>query len=313
MATDRPHWGIAFNMIGLAIFAAQDVIVKLLSGDYPVFEIVFIRSMVAFVPITIAIMLTEGTRGFTTFNFGILILRGGLMFSSYAFFYLALAALPLAYVVSITFSAPLFVTALSVPLLDEQVDTRRWVAVLIGFCGVLIMAGRFGGDFNVAALLALGAAITYALSSILTRRVGASESGWTLAFYTTLVFGIGSSFGVLFSSPENASTATHASHAFLIREWILPNPLDFVLMALTGFIAATGHFCLAQAYRLAPASTVAPFEYSYFIWAAILGFLVWGEIPTVTTIIGVVVVTLSGLYILRREVKQREEQWVDSK
>ncbi|MDH3694403.1 MAG: DMT family transporter [Gammaproteobacteria bacterium] len=308
MNTDRPHWGIAFNMIGLSIFAVQDVIVKLLSGDYPVFQIVFIRSIVAFVPVIIAIMLTEGSRGFTTFHFGTLILRGSLMFSSYAFFYLALAALPLAYVVSITFSAPLFVTALSVPLLRENVDSRRWIAVLVGFCGVLVMAGRFEGEFNVAVLLALGAALTYALSSILTRRVGASESGWTISFYATLVFGIGSSFGILFSSPENVSTATHASYAFLVREWILPNPVDFMLMALTGFIAATGHFCLAQAYRLAPASTVAPFEYSYFIWAAILGFLIWGEVPTIATIIGVIIVTLSGLYILRREMKQREQE-----
>lgn len=305
MNSDRPYLGITFNIIGLSVFAVQDVIVKLLSGDYPVFEIVFIRSLVAFVPITIAILLTEGTRGFTTFHFGTLILRGSLMFSSYAFFYLALAALPLAYVVSITFSAPLFVTALSVPLLREKVGTRRWIAVLVGFCGVLIMAGRFDDDFNIAALLALGAALTYALSSILTRRVGASESGWTMAFYTSLVFGIGSSFGVLFSSPENASTATHASYAFLVREWVIPNTFDLMLIALTGIIAATGHFCLAQAYRLAPASTVAPFEYSYFIWAAILGFLVWGEIPTVSTVIGVVIVTLSGIYILRREIYER--------
>ncbi len=308
MNGDRPYWGIGFNLIGLAVFALQDVIVKLLSGDYPVFEIVFIRSLVSFVPITIAIMVFEGTRGFTTFHFGTLILRGICMFTSYVSYYLALAEVSIAYAVSITFSAPLFVTALSVPLLKEKVEFRRWLAVLAGFGGVLFMVGRFHGEFNIAALLALGAAITYAISSILTRRVGSLESGWTMSFYAALVFGIGSSFGILLSNPGGVTEPEHASYAFLVREWIMPGSLDFALIALTGLIAAIGHFCLAQAYRLAPASTVAPFEYSYFVWAVVLGFFVWGDIPTSTTIIGVVIVTLSGLYILRREGKQRAKQ-----
>jgi len=302
-STDRPLLGIALNLAGLVVFAVQDVIIKLLSGEYSAFQIVFIRSLVAFVPIITVIYVTLGMRGFVTRRLPALLLRSVLLFISYTSYYLAVAAMPLVDVVSIVFAAPLFVTALSMPLLKESVGVRRWAGVGMGFVGVLIMVRPTGAMFQVASLLALIAAVTYALSIIITRRVGATESGWTMSFYATCVFAMCSGVGAGLLGALDLEISTHASYAFLVRAWVWPDTAHLGLMVGLGFIAAIGFFCLTQAYRIAPVSIVAPFDYSYFLWAAVLGYLFWGDLPSSSTLVGVTVVVLSGLYILHREVR----------
>lgn len=293
--------GIACVLGALSVFAAQDVIVKLLSGDYAVFQIVFIRSIVAIVLLGTALHAASGMRGFRTRHPGLLILRASLMFSSYMCYYLAIASLPLADAVSITFSAPLFLTALSVPLLGERVGMHRWLAVLTGFAGVLVMFRPTSGALDMAALLALAAALAYALSSIVTRYIGTRESGLGMAFYAQLVFAVGAIGGSTAIGMLNLSAGSHPSYQFLIRDWAMPTTSDFTFMVATGFIAAIGHTLLAQAFRLAPASTIAPFDYAYFIWAVLFGYLFWGEIPSVAILAGAGIVVASGLYIVRRE------------
>ena len=293
--------GIALNVIGLAVFAVQDVVIKLLSDEYSAFQIVFTRSLVAFVPTTLALYITLGSRGFATWQLPALLLRGLLLFISYTSYYLALAAIPLVDVVSIVFAAPLFVTALSVPLLGEQVDIRRWLGVLAGFGGVLIMVGPSGKILHPASLLALIAAMTYGLSIIMTRRVGGTESSWTMSFYTIVVFAVLSAVGSLIIHAFDLPVGTNASYVFLTRPWVLPANDDMALMVLVGLVASAGFYCLTQAYRVAPVSIVAPFDYSYFIWAMLFGYVFWAELPSKMTVVGVSIVIASGIYILRRE------------
>lgn len=306
-SVDRPMLGIALNVIGLAVFAVQDVVIKLLSDEYSAFQIVFTRSLVAFVPTTLVLYITLGSRGFATWQLSALLLRGLLLFVSYTSYYLAVAALPLVDVVSIVFAAPLFVTALSVPLLGEHVGIRRWLGVLAGFGGVLIMVGPSGRIFHPASLLALTAGLTYGLSIIMTRRVGAAESSWTMSFYTVVVFAVLSGLGSLLIHALDLPVGANPSYAFLTRSWILPEMDDMALMVLVGFVASVGFYCLTQAYRVAPVSIVAPFDYSYFVWALLFGYIFWSDLPTLTTWLGVTVVIASGIYILRRELTLQKQ------
>jgi len=307
-SVDRPLLGIALNIVGLAVFAVQDVVIKLLSDEYSAFQIVFTRSLVALVPTTMVLYITLGSRGLITWQLPVLLLRGVLLFISYTSYYLAVAALPLVDVVSIVFAAPLFVTALSGPVLGEYVGLRRWVAVLVGFSGVLIMVGPSGRILHPASLLALTAGLTYGLSIIMTRRVGATESSWTMSFYTVVVFAVLSALGSSLIHALDLPVGTNPSYAFLTRPWILPDMDDMALMILVGFVASVGFYCLTQAYRVAPVSIVAPFDYSYFIWALLFGYIFWSDLPTLATWLGVSIVIASGIYILRRELALQKQE-----
>ena len=152
-----------------------------------------------------------------------------------------------------------------------------------------------------ATFLAVAGAITYAFGVIITRRIGAVNSGATLAMYQLLVFGLASGAGSVILHLLGPQAAVDPSYAFLTLPWVMPSSFHLGLMVLTGLVSAVGHYCLAQAYRLAPPSLVGVFEYTYFIWAVIIGYVIWGDVPSTTSLIGVAIVIGSGIYVLRRE------------
>ena len=215
---------------------------------------------------------------------------------------MALTSLPLADAATITFTAPIMVTAMSAILFREQVGWRRWTAVLIGFFAISLVVGPKGHFNNIAVVLALCAALTYAISTITTRYIDPRDTALTASFYSLLTFlfwSIVCSIIVLvfFTSQEEGP----ASIAFLVRRWSHPSQLDQWLMVLLGFVSAGGFYCLVKAYMVAEFSAVSPFEYFYIVWGAIFGFILWREIPSLPTIIGVSLLVGSNLYILRRE------------
>jgi drug/metabolite transporter (DMT)-like permease len=299
-ALDRPLRGIACVVGGVTVFSIQDVVIKLLSGDYPVFEIVFVRSVVAVLPLLIFV-LPGGLVRLRPQRPAVHLARALMMFASYGCYYLALAALSLPQTVSLFYSAPLFMTALSMPLLGERVGIRRWSAVIVGFAGVLVMLQPEGASASLAAALALGSAVTYALSALMTRRLGTTDSAEAMAFSATVIYiAASAAAGIVFGGGRFAAT-DNPSLAFLLRAWDLPAPSDLALMALCGFIAAAGFYLLGQAYRTAPAAVVAPFEYASLPWAVLWGYAVWGTVPRLRLWLGIALVVGSGLYLLRRE------------
>ncbi len=291
-------------MGALFLFALQDIIVKFLSDDYSVLQIVFIRGLVALVPLAIMVRIAYRGRRVILRRTGWLLLRGGLGFASYLGYYMAVAALPLAQVVTITFTAPIFATALSALLLREPVGWRRWCAVFVGFIATAIVIGPTGLSIELGALLALTAAITYALMTLTTRYIGQTALPSVMALVSMLVFVLGSGVGSVYVTVFWSEVATRdPSLLFLLRPWRMPAPGDLALMLLMGLNATFGFYYLTKAYWVAPISVVAPFEYSYIIWAVAFGYFIWGEVPAVTTWVGVVVLITTSLYILRREVR----------
>jgi drug/metabolite transporter (DMT)-like permease len=294
--------GVASLCAGVAIFSLQDVIVKWLAGDYPIHEIMVIRSLVA-MPLLLAFVRFEsGWSALRTRRLGMLLARGAILLVCYTTYYLAVPALPLATVVSISFSSPLFIAALAGPVLGERVGPGRWCAIAVGFAGVLVVARPSGGALEPAALLAVSSALAYAVGQVLSRRLGVTETSSVMAFFQNGMFIAGGAVMAVTLGGGWFTGGGHPSVEFLVRPWVMPTPGDALILVAGGFVAGTGAWCLTHAYRVSEVNVVAPFEYTALVWAAAWGFLIWGEVPGVATLAGIALVLGASLYVLRARV-----------
>jgi S-adenosylmethionine uptake transporter len=310
---DRPLHGIGFILVGASVFPVQDVLIKGLSGAYPVLQIVFVRSVVSLGLFAWLLWRERDAGSFPPERPWLHAVRGSLGLVSFTTYYMAIAALPLATVTAVAFAAPLFVTALSALVLGEPVDGRRWRAVLVGFLGVLVVMRPGAAAFEPAALLAVVSALCYAISQTITRELGRTDSGATIVLTSTLVALVVSASSGLVAGGEARGADLHPSLAFLVRGWVLPPWGALARMALCGLISGVGIYCLTQAYRVAPASTVAPFEYVMIGWAVLWGYVFWGDVPGPATLIGVATTVGAGVYVLHHQARARREQRRDGR
>lgn len=295
---NRAALGIAYLCIGILVFSLQDAIIKAVSGNYPLTQVVFIRCIVS-APILLALVHFEsGIRSIASREFLPLVARAGLLLLAYTSYYMAFPALPLADAVALYFTVPLFAMALAVPLLGETIGWRRITAVIVGFAGVIVMLRPGAGLFEPAALLSLFSAATYALSMLMARRLGTRATASVMAFYQNGVYLVGTLFIAATFATLGIREANHPSLEFLVRPWVWPSLHDFLLIASCGIIAAIGMMLLTHAYRIAKASVVTPFEYTGMLWAPLWGFLFFGEIPHLTTLAGAGLIIAAGLFAL---------------
>ncbi len=287
MAVHRPMidsnlpLAIAAICAGLGFLVLNDAIAKLLTERYHPMQIIAIRNMLA-VPMIVAIVLVvSGRRGLFSRHLKMHALRGVLMLGGAFCYFSALRVMPLAEATALVFSAPLFIAALSMPLLGESVGRRQWVAVLIGFCGVLVIVQPGSETFQPAALLVLGTAVLYALFMMLARFIGRDEGLWSMMLFVVL-------FPGMYAIP------------FAFTVWVPIDVADFVLFLSIAVLGSLGITLIGQAFRLAPAAVVAPFDYTALIWATGLGWLIWGDLPGLWTLVGAAIIIVSGLLILWR-------------
>jgi drug/metabolite transporter (DMT)-like permease len=301
--------GAMILVFGLFLFSIQDIIIKHFSSNYSVLQIVFLRGLIALALLLLLFKFMRETISLGSRRPWLMLARGLLGFASYTCYYLAVAAMPLAEVVAITFTMPLFVTAMSALILGEKVGIRRWTAVVVGFIGVLIILSP-NGEFNsLAAVFAMTAAITYASQTIITRFLGSHDHPLTIAYNAIFIFTCASGIlSLLMFSGIISISSSHPSLAFFGREWVMPGHLDLLLMVAIGLIAAIGFYCLSQAYCVSEASAIAPFEFTYILWAVIFGYLFWNEMPGPITILGMAVLISSSLYIWYRERQMQRKE-----
>lgn len=280
--------GAAFMLLAITLFSLGDVGAKWLGSQYPVLQVVFLRSVAALLPLLLYLSWTSGFHGLRTRHPGKHLLRAtlGILFVSCLFY--AYAHMPLASVVAIHFAAPLFITALSMPLLGERVGPWRWGAVLVGFVGVLIMVRPRGADFNTAAWVAVAGTLFYALAVIVVRRISRTETSAAIVFYNLLM----------------AISVTGLISVFI---WEAPRGWDWLLFALTGFVGGLAQICITNAFRYGELAVVAPLEYLAILLATGFGYAIWGDIPDQWVWLGAVVVVGSGLLILHREARTRHQ------
>jgi drug/metabolite transporter (DMT)-like permease len=213
--------------------------------------------------------------------------------------------LPLADVESIRYSGPLMITFLSVVILGEKVGPRRWLALIVGFMGVLFIVKPGSTTFNMGSIFILISVLFYALNVMLTRKLQTTDSSATMAYYSSLVYLVAAFVLAPLAIVVGEIPDAHPSIAFLFRAWTMPTLLDWVIMSGLGLVWAGGMYCMARAYSLAQASVVAPFEYVSLPINVMWGFVFWQEIPTLMTVAGAFLTLSSGMYVLYRE---RREQ-----
>ncbi len=276
--------GIGMTLLAIGLFAFMDTIGKSLMQRYPAPQVVWARY---FFQCTLMLLFLPrlGVTGFLrTRRHGLQVGRGLLLLLATLCMYGAISVVPLADAYAITFTAPLLVTALSVPLLKERVGWRRWTAVVIGFIGVLIVIRPGFGQVPWQLMLPLITAACFAVYQIFTRMISVDpcETPFVMLFYLAWVGALATTLVVPFY-------------------WQPVAPLDWLWMAAIGGLGATGHMVLIRALTIAPASLIAPFTYSQIIWALILGFLVFGDVPDAGMLAGCTVIIASGLFVFYRE------------
>ena len=288
-------------VVGMVALSFQDSLIKKMSGDYPLHEIILGRACVAILLTAFFAHLEGGLALLRTRRLPLPLVRGLLLVIANVCYFLALAALPLAEAAAIFFIAPLFITMLSVPFLGERVGPWRWAAVFTGLGGVAIMLRPGDGLLEIAALLPIGAALAYAIMQILTRRLGVTERASTLAFYVQLCFiVVSATFGLIAGDGRFAGSG-HPSAEFLLRAWTWPSGVDALLIVTCGLLVGTAAYLLSQAYRIAEANLLAPFEYTALPLAVLWGVLWWGDWPDATAFLGLALILGSGLFVFYRE------------
>lgn len=285
-------------LIAFFIFAIQDVIIKMMSGSYALLQIVTIRTLFVLPIVAVLLYFNGGLASLKTSNLKVQLIRGGTMFAAYIFFFMALSAIPYSLNNALFFSGPLFITLLSIPILKEKVGWLRGGAVIAGFVGVIIAVNPAGAHFDPAAFLSVASALTYAMSIIATRIL--DDTPQSITAYTTGVYLLGCLLlGPIFANIN--STSTHPSIEFLTKAWVTPTSRDTLLILLIAFCWGLGMVMLSAAYRDTPVAILAPFEYFSIAYGLFFGYLFWREIPTLSMLIGVTLIVVSGLFIIYRE------------
>jgi drug/metabolite transporter (DMT)-like permease len=255
--------------------------IKTVRGDVPVGVILW--SQFAFQAAILSMLFARHLpRMLRPHMLGIQIARALAQIATIGLMFIAVGVMQLADAIAIGFVAPLIITALSVAFLNETVKVQHWLAILVGFAGVMIVIQPGTGVFNMVSLIPLGAAFCAAIYQTMTRPITRSVEPKTMLYTATL-------------------TGLVATSAVLPFFWQMPSLEQFGLLLAAACLGATAHFLLIKAYQMAPASVVAPFSYSELIWASAIGFAVFGDVPVATTLIGGVVLAASGLYLLRRQ------------
>jgi drug/metabolite transporter (DMT)-like permease len=284
-----PGRAIACMATAVALFTIMDGFIKWLGGaGYPTMQLVFFRSLFAFVPLSIVLFRNGAWRAaVVTRRPWSHLLRCLAGCSAMAGFFYSYSVMPLADAVAIGFAAPIFVTALSVPLLGEKVGIRRWSACLVGFAGVLVIVQPGPGLLQSGALFALGATVAYAVAAIWVRRLARTEANVAIVFYFTLC-------------------TTLVSACFLPWQWVTPNLTDLGLLVFIGLLGGTAQLFMTEAFRHGEVGLIMPFEYTAMIWSVGIGYFVWQDIPGLSVWLGAVLVIAAGLYIVYRETHLRK-------
>ena len=282
--TDDVPRGIVLMIVATILFAGASAASKWLVGIYPVGEVLFLRSLSSLIAGAAVILPVSGLSVFATQRPRDHILRGMSQSISQLSLLLAFSLMPLAGAVAINFSSPLFAALVSIVWLRERAGAARWAALLIGFVGVLIVTNPGANSLTLGALFALVNAIMYGSVTVAVRGMTRTESANTLVIWQLTVLAFFHSFLLFFG-------------------WRWPTPLDAVLLFGTGFTNAIGQWFWTKSLHLAPAAAVTPFYYLMLVWSLIIGFLVWGDVPTLSLLIGSAIVVATGLFLFLREAR----------
>ena len=279
--------GFLYMFLSVCTFSVMDLLVKW-SSDYPTGEVLFFRGFFGLLPTYFLIPKNKLKTFYTTERSKEHLFRCLMGLMALIAIVVALRELPLAVVVSLSYAAPLFITVLSIFLLSEKVGVFRWLAVIIGFIGVIIIAEPGFKGMNYLYFLPLIFCIGMAFVTITIRKLSTTEPIWLISIFFTITISI-------------------AGLATIPMGWIMPNFQDFILLALIGVTGGSANLFLTQSYKLSEVSLVAPLKYLALVFAIFFGYFIWNEIPTIKTLIGASLVVFASLIIFRREIYHKQK------
>lgn len=285
-AAERIPLGIICMLIATILFAGSSALSKWLVATYPIGQMLFMRAAAALVGSSLVILPVTGLAVFRTKRLRDHTLRSVSQACAQSFLVIAFSLMPLASAVAINFSAPLFATVAAIVFLKETVGPVRWGALIVGFLGVLLVTAPGADTLQAGSLFALANAVLFGTVTVGVRRMTSTESAETLTMYQMLFL-------------------TGFFAAALPFGWLTPTLPDFGAMVVNGLGNALGQYLWTRALHLAPTSAVVPFNYFSLVWAIILGFLVWGDIPSATLLMGSAIVVGTGMFLLWHESRGR--------
>ncbi len=278
--------GVAMATLGAALLTANDAVSKYLVESHPLGQVICLRQAATLLVIVPYVMLVTGWGSLRIVWWPGQLTRGLLFVAGSLLMVLSLSLLPLATVITLVFVSPTVVAAFSGPLLSERVTLNRWVSILVGFAGVVIVVRPGAATFEWALLLPVACAFSNAFRDIVTRRLARTETSIAILFWSTLIVMAAG----LTTAPFGWQPLTATAAAWFVA---------------AGVFNAGAHFMLIEALRLAEVSLIAPVRYTAIVWATLIGFVVWGEVPDRWVLIGAAVIIAGGLYMVRGETRAK--------
>ena len=293
--------GIFFVIGAMTILAIQDVLIKLVSDELSLFQIQFFRSTIGIaVIIGYQAIIHEPIRLTTAYPL-LTVCRGLMFFFGYSAFYFAQSKMPIATMTVLFLVSPFFITLTSIYFFKSQVGYRRWISILIGFVGVVLICQPETGQFNFYYLIPIIVALSYAFSIIIVKKTADRDTLYQQMILTYLIMGLLSGITGLLFGDGRFDTAENSEITFIVRSWqFVEIESTFKLFAIS-VLGSVGLLVLMGAYRVADPAVISPYEYSLLIWMILLGYLVWGDVPSFNIAIGMVLIVGAGIYIFYRE------------
>ena len=298
--------GIILILIAMIVFSVQDGIMKHIFNFVSLYEVYLIRTLVSFGLILTFLKLKNKKIVFKTQYPLLTFCRVILFFFGFSSFYISLTVLPLGFATALFFVTPFLITIFAHFFLKEEIGIRRWSAVVVGFIGVYITLNPDFNNFNYLSLLPILCAFCYSLSMIIIKKTSEKDSVYTQTF--TFYFGaiIFSTIFYFLIGDGQYNTSDHPASQFIFREWFVDLESSILFMATTGLTATVAFLLLFTAYSIASPAVVSPFEYSILLWSPLIGWIYFNEIPSLNTVIGILIIVSSGIYIFMREKAQEQ-------
>ena len=304
--------GIILILLAMMVFSVQDGIMKHIYNFVSLYEIYLIRTVVSFILILIFLIITKKPIVFKSQYPILTLFRVILFFFGFSSFYISLTVLPLGTATALFFVTPFLITIFAHFFLKEKIGPRRWAAIAVGFIGVYITLNPDFSNFNYLSLLPILCAFCYSLSMIIIKKTSDKDSVYTQTF----TFYIGAIiFSIIFYfiiGDGKFNTTGHPAAQFIFREWFVSIENSILFMVATGVTATVAFLLLFSAYSIASPAVVSPFEYSILLWSPLIGWVYFNEVPTLSTVIGILIIVSSGIYIFLRE-KAQEQSIVTDK
>ena len=300
MKNNNPK-GILYILGGMALFSIQDALIKFVFQDVALYELYLGRTLTAIILLTCYLIFSKQKIILKTHYPSLTIFRVISFFFGFSFFYISLTFMTLAMANALFFSSPFFISILAMIFLKEKIGVRRWSAIFVGFIGVYIILDPDFENFNIMSLAPIGCALCYATSMTITKITSDKDNVYTQMLHLYIGAIIISILFFIFTGNGQFNTFTDPTFQFIFREWFTNPMYAWPIIIAMGVTATFSFYFVFSAYSIASPSAVSLFEYSLIIWSIITGYFLFDDIPTVRTLIGVILIISAGIYIYIRE------------